>query len=545
MSSASLSLSRPHGATRRPLLLLTVCFVTLAAALTALAQLTDPRYGLSHAAAIAAARANPVVRAFVRGHPGVTARVVPLDQTTQAVGLFHGPRIVLEAAVSSLGRVVSTEGFAPGHAQIGAALANRAGVLGGLTVIFLLATMVWPLRRWRNLDALVLASVVGIVVAVNARLVAWEVLASTLLLLYLIVRCAVVALRPRPPTPATPLLVRALGDRPADRSRRLVRLSLAALLLCILMITLSSSGYIDVAVASLQGATELLHGTLPYGHITLAFHGDTYPLLTYVAYIPGALLLPVTDVFSNFDGALYVTAAAVALAALATWRLAGRVPGAGELLVRERAVLAWLAFPPVLLAASAGTNDLVLAAIVAWVLLVAARRRLAVLGLALAAWVKVVPIVLLPLWLARGGRGARRRALVPAVALSLALSGALVALGGPGALGAMLGALRFQFERGSFHAPWFLFGLRWLQPLAQAATLCLLVAGVLALRTDRALREDGTRVAALAAAVLLGVQLSANDWSITYLTWAYPLIAVALLFGGPAAERPPATATLR
>ena len=47
--------------------------------------------------------------------------------------------------------------------------------------------------------------------------------------------------------------------------------------------------------------------------------------------------------------------------------------------------------------------------------------------------------------------------------------------------------------------------------------------------SDRALASDPRRMAALGAALLLAVQLAANYWSYTYLAWAFPLLAVALL----------------
>ena len=48
------------------------------------------------------------------------------------------------------------------------------------------------------------------------------------------------------------------------------------------------------AAASMAGATDLVHGTLPYGHLPQGelVHGDTYPLLAYAAYVPAALLTP-------------------------------------------------------------------------------------------------------------------------------------------------------------------------------------------------------------------------------------------------------------
>ena len=35
-------------------------------------------------------------------------------------------------------------------------------------------------------------------------------------------------------------------------------------------------------------------------------HGDTYPLLAYLAYLPGAMVAPVRGGFDNLDGALWV-----------------------------------------------------------------------------------------------------------------------------------------------------------------------------------------------------------------------------------------------
>ena len=56
----------------------------------------------------------------------------------------------------------------------------------------------------------------------------------------------------------------------------------------------------------------------PYGNLAAGelLHGDTYPLLAYLAYVPGALIAPVRDGFDSLDAALWV-ATAFALAAAA------------------------------------------------------------------------------------------------------------------------------------------------------------------------------------------------------------------------------------
>ena len=62
--------------------------------------------------------------------------------------------------------------------------------------------------------------------------------------------------------------------------------------------TVTSTGPSDVAFAALAGATDLVHGVVPYGHIPgFILHGDTYPLLTYAVYVPAAAVMPVTDLF--------------------------------------------------------------------------------------------------------------------------------------------------------------------------------------------------------------------------------------------------------
>ena len=81
----------------------------------------------------------------------------------------------------------------------------------------------------------------------------------------------------------------------------------------------------------MAGATELLDGALPYGNLAPGelVHGDTYPLLAYLAYVPAALVDPVRDGFDSLDGALWVaTAFALAARALAL-RPARRRHGAG------------------------------------------------------------------------------------------------------------------------------------------------------------------------------------------------------------------------
>jgi Glycosyltransferase family 87 len=530
---APFTLSSVASAHRR-LLTIAVVFVLCAAGLWVLHQQTRPHYRLSAADAIAAARANASDREFLAHHPTNSARVIPLDAMVQRVTFFDGPRVVLDAAVGEHGEVVANEEHVPGVPASGAALANSPWVLGLLSVLFLLATLVIPLRRIQNLDALVLASLTLTVPLINARLIAASVICATPALCYLMVRCLLVGLKPgeaRTESAGTPLLDWLWAGWEPERRTRMLRLLVLATILAFLMITLTSSGYTDVAAASLNGATDILHGVMPYGHIHLAFHGDTYPLLNYLLYVPAALWLPVSNGFSDLMGSLVTTAVASLLVGWALYRIAGSRKLGGtdgpRTDDRLRSVLMWFAFPPVLLAASGGANDLVLAACLAWMLALRTRTAASLLALAMGIWVKLVPLILLAIWIPY-----RRRGLWHACAAGLVLSAALTALllllGGTGAISAMVHAISFQFQRGSFFAPWYTFHLLWLQPPAQALVLAIVVASVLCLRADRSARTDLIRLSALAAALLLGVQLAANYWTWSYLPWVFPFLAVAL-----------------
>jgi hypothetical protein len=532
----------------RRLLTIALAFVLCAAGLWILHRETRPHYRLSAAGAIAAARANASDREFLDYHPAGDARVIPLDATTQRVTFFNGPRVVLDVAVGEHGEVVASEEHVPGVPASGAALANSPWVLALLSVLFLLATLVVPLWRVRNLDALALASLTLTIPLINARLVAASVICAEPALCYLMVRCLSVGLRSggaRAAPPDTPLLDRLwAGWEPWQRTRML-RLLVLATILAFLMITLTSSGYTDVAAASLQGATLVLHGVLPYGHINLAFHGDTYPLLNYLLYVPAALRWPVSNAFSELSGSLWTAAAASLLVGWALYRIAGsrELGGAGDAggvgglrtNCRLRVVLAWFAFPPVLLAASGGANDLVLAACLAWMLALRSRAAASLLALAMGVWVKLVPLILLAIWIPYHRRGLARSC-APALALSAALTGLLLLLGGTGAISAMAHALAFQFQRGSFFAPWYTLHVQWLQPLVQAGVLAIVVASALCLRADRSLRGDPVRMSALAAALLLAVQLAANYWTWSYLAWVFPLLATALFMARSGAK---------
>jgi hypothetical protein len=207
-----------------------------------------------------------------------------------------------------------------------------------------------------------------------------------------------------------------------------------------------------------------------------------------------------------------------------------------------RAAIAVLAFPPLLVTVSTGTTDVVLAAMLVGVFVLWHRPAWGMGALSGAAWFKLAPLAIVPLLLAR----LRGRALVRAAAglllTSAGLVAFLVALGGLGAPHRMLSAMSFQFTRASPHTLWAVVGSVPLQQLAEAAIVALIAGAAVRLRRDRALADDRFRVAAIAGAVLLGIQISANYWNYMYLTWAVPFIVIWLLGDrGPSPSRVPSS----
>lgn len=480
------------------------------------------------ASAIAAARADVSVTRFLRRHRADHVKVATLEPGSLRVSFLHGRRSVLDAAVSDRHQVRSVAEYPERYFRAGSDLVNDGWFLALLGALFVLATAVVPLARLRNLDVLACLAFVGSVLLANQRLFSDSVLAGYLPLLYLGARCLHRGTRGPDRRPSQPLYER-LSARRAERERtRVLAMVAGALALVVCTTTLVSPAVGDVGVASMSGATDLLHGVLPYGHVTRdVVHGDTYPLLAYASYLPAAAIWPVTDSFDDLQGALVIGALAMLLAALALLRSA---PGREGL----RRAIAWLAFAPAVLAAAAGSNDVVAAAWVAWALVLLARPARSTALVAVAAWVKVGPLPLLPLWWARVRGADVRRALAATVAVC-ALGGVwLVLLGGPGAIARMLHGISFQQQRESPMSIWSATGLAALRPVGQAAALGLVatLAGH-AWRNRGELGGDRARVAALAGGVLITVQAVANYWSFAYLPWVFPCLVLALLASPP------------
>jgi hypothetical protein len=508
-----------------PLCAAAVVFVLAFAALL-VSHRTQP-LALGRPQAVSAFRADPQMRTALARTAVTRIQVLPGDSVNDQVFAYDGGRLVATAEVSRTGVVTGRQDLTRSSFAFGANIANAPWVLALLCAVFVLVTAVWPWRRLRNLDVALATALVAPLVLFNHWLLADSAIAGYPLLCYVACRCAWVALRGAGTAPASVPLIVALTRawEPARRRRLLVWIAVTCGLV-VAMVGFTSPNIIDVGYALMEGATRITHGLLPYGHISDIAHGDTYPIGSYVLYVPFALLTPVDTVFDNAN--LVLVVAIVAALAIA-WALARLPRATADDTNGLRAAIAWLTFPTVLVTVSTGTSDVLLGAMVVLAFVLWRRPAAATGALAVAGWFKLAPFALLPVALARLRGGGLRRSLAVLAALSAAMLALIVALGGTHGVSAMATAIGYQQTRTSPHAIWPLIGSVPLQQLAEAGTLAVVAAATVLCRTDAAFAADRHRLAALFAAVLLGIQISANYWSYLYLTWVVPLVLLSLL----------------
>lgn len=543
-------LRRPRLRRFRPL----VAALALAAAGTAAAALvrSSAHPALAAPAAITDARASHAVRRALAGASVTGVGAVALDRRTMLVTFYSGARTQAQALVDGAGTVSGVDSFVHTTVPYGDWIVYTPAAMALLAVALVLCGAVVPLRRVRNLDLVFILALNVSIVLFRERYVRWSLLAALVPLCYLIGRGLWIGLGGGRLTgeEQRPLLECLLWRWPARLRVRVLRMVVGMLALSYLMVCASSPGAVDVAYAVMEGATRIVAGVLPYGHLPGdVFHGDTYPIFSYALYVPLAALEPVRSIWGSLEGelvfcALSALAAAALVACLANvcgGRSAGppRI-GRGLALARRsahsaggeeaslRAAICLLSFPAFAIVASSGSSDIVVGAIVALALVIWRRPAACSALLTAGALFKVAPGVLLGLSLAP----LRGRRLVAALAGSAAVCAAalalLLALGGPGAPLAMARAISYQLSRGENQSLWTALAPSALQPLGQGAVLGLLGAIAMALRARPAIASQPRRIAALAMAVTIALQIVSNYWALLYLAWFAPLAVLSL-----------------
>jgi hypothetical protein len=257
------------------------------------------------------------------------------------------------------------------------------------------------------------------------------------------------------------------------------------------------SNVIDVGYSGVIGADRIADGDQLYGK---AFSrqvqtGDTYGPVTYLAYLPFEQAMPWSGEWDDLPAA-HGAAIAFDLLVLAGLIVLGRRLRAGPEGRRLGLALAyaWAAYPYTAFALESNSNDTLVA--------------LALVGAMLAL---------------TSTRGPGRAALGRGVALGLGAAAKFVPDGGLSEVYDR--TLAYQAGRSSPFSIWGQHAsLDWLQAAVNVGALALAVAVAFLPR-----RRDAVQVAALAAAVVIALQLGVTHWFYLYVVWFTPLILVAVM----------------
>ncbi len=300
-------------------------------------------------------------------------------------------------------------------------------------------------------------------------------------------------------------------------------------------LNVADSGVIDVGYAGVIGADHIAHGEPIWdGFPSDNPFGDTYGPFNYLAYLPFELALPWHGTWDDLPAA-HAAAICFDLATLAGLFVLGRRLAGNRLGIIL--AFAWAAYPFTAYALQSNSNDALLAALLVWALALFASPIKRGFLLALATLAKFAPIALAPLF-ATGERGVLDRAggglpvssrLRGLAYFSLAFMGTaalLLALPtiDPGLASFYERTVKSQLNRDS---PFSIWGqtdsLEWLQTLVKALAIGLAVIVAFVPR-----RRSVPRIAALSAAILIAVQLTAEHWFYLYIPWFFGLLITAL-----------------
>jgi hypothetical protein len=523
--------------------------ILLAAALCFPAIAAAPPREIDATAATQAADRDPKV-IEERRQKGALEHSARLVDGSWEVGYFaDGDRVALVIVDPGSGEVrESWTGYqvawkmARGYSGAFGHRLNAPYVFLPLCAIFLLGLLDWRRpRRLANLDLLVLLGFAASHLFFNRAEIGVSVPLQYLPLLYLFGRALWIGLRGA-----------GEGIRPVWRASWLL---LAALFLLGFRVGLNiaDSGVIDVGYAGVVGADRIAHGEPVYGDFPDdVSQGDTYGPVNYLAYLPFELIWPWSeswdDLPAGHGAAVFFDLATFALLVLLGRRI--RPGPAGNRLAATLA-FAWAAYPYTAFALLSNSNDTLVAMLLVGILLLLTRPAARGIMAALATLAKFAPAVLVPMLATyRAAGGAVGDPQPPAVAKASSRAGpptappAAVAFGMAFGLTALVVTLwpaidpglatfwdRTIAYQGGRDSPFSIWGqVAGLEPIRIAL---MTVVGLLALTfAFRPKEKQLTQVAALGAALLIGVQLTMQHWFYLYIVWFYPLLLIAVSASG-------------
>ena len=478
-----------------------------------------PGFKITPDQALAAAKRSPKMLAIHRVHHPLQFQVYEWVRSHYEIFFYYRGKQIADQIVLDNGALGPTytgplmiASYARGHyGQI----FDSPWVLGSFTAMFLLPLLLLRGRRW--LDRLDLAMLLsfGVSYALFDTLHFYPgVWAFYPPLVYLMVRMLVRGARSRP----------LAGPWDCRLPTVVLALGLLALVVARIVIALHPAGVIDVGTASVLGAYKILHGQSIY--FPSIGHPDTYGPINYLAYVPFEWLWPGQWGYLPAARAAAITFDLLTLGSLIV--LGSRLrPGRDGW--RLGLLLAWLfaACPWSLLDLEKSTNDGLVALIVVLTMLAlnGPFKRGVLVGLGAAS--KFFPAILLPL-VAVGSGNADQRTVRKVLAAFVITVGTSIALFlPPGGLKEMWDhTIGFQLTRSDVFSIWALYPS--LAPLKDAVEAIAVVLSVVVAFRPRGARTPA-QVAALAAALIIAVQLPALHWFYLYIVWFLPLVLVAVL----------------
>jgi hypothetical protein len=376
------------------------------------------------------------------------------------------------------------------------------------------------LRRWLHLDLLVLVAFGVSVAYFNDANLDAAVPIVFVLLLYLLARMLAIGLQRRAPGPEE-------ERRPLPLLVPTVWLAVAVVFLIGFRIGLNvtSSNVIDVGYSGVIGADRLADGNHLYGKFPKDNeHGDTYGPFAYEAYVPFEQARPWSGRWDDLPAA-HAAAIAFDLLTILLLFLTGRQirgPGLGVVLA-----YAWVTWPFSLYALSCNSNDGLVAALAALSLFVASRPAARGAVTALAGFTKFGSLGLVPLMATHGARRGTWLRTIVLFTLGFAAVSALVwapvLLRGESLRFVYDRTIGFQAGRIAPLSIWGLHDLRGPEQVWQVGSILFALAAGLIPR-----RRDVIGLAAMAAAVVIALQIGLSYWFYLYLVWFFPFAALAL-----------------
>ena len=327
-------------------------------------------------------------------------------------------------------------------------------------------------------------------------------------------------------------------------------------------------GVIDVGLAGVVGATRILDGQAPYGHMpdregancgpadaegfvrdhiqtngrceAAIERGDTYGPVSYESYVPATAIFGWSGRWDSLPAAHATSIASDLLAVLALVLVGLRYGG------RRLAVLlafAWAAYPFTAYTLNANTNDVIMPAFLLlgfWLATSSSARGAAV---ALSGWTKFGALLVAPLWATYPTLAVGRLARFLAGFAAATLVAFAILAFEP----SLWEAVHTFWERtigyqagrdspfsiwgwGQYHARG-IPDLGFLQPVVEVLAVVLAIVVAFVPR-----RKGPVQLAALTAAVLVAFQLTLTHWFYLYLPWVVPFVFLWLLLPQPPAQ---------